>query len=169
MDALADDPVELKRLLRQQMRALRRGLPDLEQRSQRLFAHVRGIPAVAEAGMVMAFSSVHGEPVTAEFVTWCRAAGKTVVMPEDDPAPDPSAIDVVIVPGTAFTLDGHRLGQGGGWYDRFLAQLTPACLKVGVCFGPQLVPELPVEPHDVRLDLVVTEAGPHWPVGYTSS
>jgi len=160
MDSLADDPVELKRQLRQQMRALRRALPDLQHRSERLFAHVRGIPAVSEARMVMAFSSVHGEPLTDKFVAWCRAEGKTVVMPEDDPAPDPSRIDVVIVPGTAFTLDGHRLGQGGGWYDRFLPQLAPSCLKIGVCFEPQLITQLPVEPHDVQLDVVITDAGP---------
>ena len=65
----------------------------------------------------------------------------------------------MIVPGTAFTPDGHRLGQGGGWYDRFLPRLRPDCLKVGVGFAPQLVDHLPVEPHDVTLDLVVTDDG----------
>jgi 5-formyltetrahydrofolate cyclo-ligase len=159
MDALADDPAEIKRQLRQQMRALRRALPDLEQRSQRLFAHLRGMPAVKEARVVMAYSAVHGEPLTDEFVAWCRAGGKTVVVPEDEPGPDPSQIDVVIVPGTAFTLQGHRLGQGGGWYDRFLPQLAPTCLKIGVCFEPQIVTQLPVETHDVQMDMVVTDVG----------
>jgi 5-formyltetrahydrofolate cyclo-ligase len=80
-----------------------------------------------------------------------------VHLPEDEPPPDPRSIDVVIVPGTAFTAAGDRLGQGGGWYDRFLARVRPDCVTIGVGFAPQLVSELPVEDHDIRLDLVVTD------------
>ena len=105
----------------------------------------------------MVFASVNGEPNTAPFIVWLREQGKTVVLPEDDPAPDPDAVDVVIVPGTAFTADGHRLGQGGGWNDRFLPRLRPGTPKIGVGFAPQLVEVLPVEPHDVPLDLIVTD------------
>ena len=54
----------------------------------------------------------------------------------------------------------HRLGQGGGWYDRFLRTLRPDCVTIGVAFAPQIVDVLPVEPHDVQLDMVVTDAGP---------
>ncbi len=107
----------------------------------------------------MAFDSVPGEPITGPFVEWCRASGKDVVLPEDDPAPDPSRVDVVVVPGTAFTDTGDRLGQGGGWYDRFLPRTRPDCLWIGVGFEPQLVSALPVEAHDVRVHLVVTDAG----------
>jgi 5-formyltetrahydrofolate cyclo-ligase len=142
------------------MRALRRALPDQDERSQRLWHHVRAVPAIQAARVVMVFDSVPGEPVTPPFVSWCRELGKTVHVPEDDPPPDPRTIDVVIVPGTAFTADGDRLGQGGGWYDRFLRTLPPECVTIGVAFAPQLLEELPVEPHDVRLDIVVTDAGP---------
>ena len=61
---------------------------------------------------------------------------------------DPAAIDIVIVPGLAFTRDGRRLGQGGGFYDRFLAQLPADCTTIGVGFAEQLLDDLPVEPHD---------------------
>jgi 5-formyltetrahydrofolate cyclo-ligase len=105
----------------------------------------------------MAFDSIPGEPVTAPFIAWCRARGKVVHLPEDDPAPDPRTIDVVIVPGTAFTHAGGRLGQGGGWYDRFLAMVRPDCVTIGVAFAPQIVDELPLEPHDVAVDVVVTD------------
>jgi 5-formyltetrahydrofolate cyclo-ligase len=87
-------------------------------------------------------------------------------VPEDDP--DPTAVDVVIVPGVAFTPDGARLGQGGGWYDRFLAEVRPECTSIGVGFDPQVVDVLPTEPHDIRLDCVVTESGvavPRDPIG----
>jgi len=154
-----EDIAAAKRLLRSEMRAVRRALPDRRERSTRLWSHVRTIPAVRAARVVMVFDSIPGEPETAPFVAWLQAAGKTVLLPEDDPAPEPNRPDVVIVPGTAFTARGERLGQGGGWYDRFLFWVRPDCTTIGVGFAPQIVDELPTEPHDVVLDHVVTEAG----------
>ena len=139
------------------MRSLRKALPDRDERSARIWARVRELPEVAAAGQLLAFTSVPGEPDTAPFIAWCCEAGKAVHFPEDEPAQDPRSIDVVIVPGTAFTPAGDRLGQGGGWYDRFLATVRPDCFKVGVAFAPQLLESLPVEPHDLRVDVVVTD------------
>lgn len=138
---------------------MRRALTDRPERSQRIWEQVTSLPAVAAAHVVMAFTSVPGEPDTAPFIEWCRRQGKVVVLPEDEPSPDSASIDVVIVPGTAFTPDGHRLGQGGGWYDRFLPGLAPDTLTIGVGFAPQLVEELPIEDHDVLLGAVATDEG----------
>jgi 5-formyltetrahydrofolate cyclo-ligase len=63
----------------------------------------------------------------------------------------------VVVPGVAFSQDGHRLGRGGGHYDATLAQM-PRAVRLGVAFEAQLVAELPREPHDAPLDAVVTES-----------
>ena len=63
--------------------------------------------------------------------------------------------DALFVPLIGFTADGHRLGQGGGHYDRWLAA-HPACLAIGLAWDCQLVDRLPVEPHDRRLNAVVT-------------
>jgi 5-formyltetrahydrofolate cyclo-ligase len=71
----------------------------------------------------------------------------------------PAEIGVILVPGLAFTKEGHRLGRGGGFYDRYLASLPSTTLKIGVCFAFQLVEALPTEPHDQRMDAVVTEDG----------
>jgi 5-formyltetrahydrofolate cyclo-ligase len=139
------------------MRALRKALPDRDQRSERIWAHVRQLPEITAARTVMAFASVPGEPLTEPFIAWCRELGKTVQLPEDEPPPEPGSIDVVIVPGTAFTASGDRLGQGGGWYDRFLTRVRADCLTVGVAFAPQLLDRIPVEPHDLRVDVVVTD------------
>lgn len=61
---------------------------------------------------------------------------------------------VTIVPGLAFTRAGLRLGQGGGYYDRYLAQHL-ASYKAGLCFTEQLADELPGDAHDIRMDEVI--------------
>jgi len=82
-------------------------------------------------------------------------------IPEPDPgraAPvDPSGIDVVLVPGSVFDMHGGRLGYGGGYYDRFLAQDAPQALRVGLAFDLQVVDRVPVLDHDVILHYLVTE------------
>lgn len=63
-----------------------------------------------------------------------------------------------IVPGLAFTRDGRRLGYGGGWYDRLLADAPKDAVKLGVAHSFQIVDDLPAEPHDIRLSAVVDDA-----------
>lgn len=162
-DGVDDGLVEAKRALRRSMRVVRRGVTDPAGRSERIWDAVRAFPQVGAANVVMVFDPVPGEPDASTFAEWCRTQGKVVVIPDPSPtaAPpvDPQAIDVVVVPGVAFTAAGHRLGQGGGWYDRVLLGVRADALTLGVCFAAQLVDELPVEAHDVVLDAVVTEAG----------
>lgn len=76
-------------------------------------------------------------------------------------ADEPMTPEVLIVPLLAFDGRGHRLGYGGGFYDRTLAALRARgpVLAVGFAFAAQRVEALPVEPTDAALDLVVTEAG----------
>jgi len=76
----------------------------------------------------------------------------------DLPPEDPSAVDLVIVPGVAFDRRGCRLGYGGGYYDRLLPALALA-VKIGLGYGFQLVERIPDEAHDVRLDAVASELG----------
>lgn len=66
-------------------------------------------------------------------------------------------LDLVIVPGVAFDPSGARLGRGRGFYDRFLAEPLLRATTCGAGFALQLVPELPVEPHDARLRFIATE------------
>ena len=68
-------------------------------------------------------------------------------------------IDLVIVPGLGFTADGHRIGRGMGFYDRFLAQGDFIGRSCGLAFEDQLVPTLPVLDHDVPLHMLVTDRG----------
>jgi 5-formyltetrahydrofolate cyclo-ligase len=71
---------------------------------------------------------------------------------------DPKTLDFVMVPGTAFDLKGGRMGQGKGYYDRLLGAVRPDAPLVALAFECQIFDEIPVAPHDVFMDLVVTES-----------
>ena len=67
---------------------------------------------------------------------------------------DYDTIDVAIVPGMAFDAEGHRLGRGKGYYDRFLSRV-PHLYKIGLCFSWQLVDHVPCDEHDIKMDEVI--------------
>ena len=68
-------------------------------------------------------------------------------------------LDLVIVPGLGFTADGHRIGRGMGFYDRFLAQPDFIGVSCGIGFEDQIVPQLPVLDHDMPLSMLCTDRG----------
>lgn len=78
----------------------------------------------------------------------------TLVPPPSSPVVQPT---VLLVPLAAFDRRGQRIGYGKGHYDRVLAAL-PGCLSIGVAYGAQEVETVPVEPHDVPLDMIITES-----------
>jgi 5-formyltetrahydrofolate cyclo-ligase len=71
----------------------------------------------------------------------------------------PADAAAVLVPGVALDLAGARLGRGGGFYDRLLAHPHFTARRIAVCFACQLVERVPVEPHDIEVDEIVTEDG----------
>lgn len=68
-------------------------------------------------------------------------------------------MDLIVLPGAAFTGDGKRLGYGGGFYDTLLAGPAAGVPLAGVCFPCQLLDDLPMEAHDRRVDMVITPEG----------
>lgn len=147
-----------------------------------VFAAAERLPAFGQARCVALFCSLADEPPTGEALRrW--SATKRVVVPRveggdmrfyeydpsairvgafgiEEPGPaaklcEPHQIDLMFVPGVAFTAAGERLGRGRGYYDRYLSLPGVRALRVGVCFAHQLVGELPAEPHDVRMDRVI--------------
>jgi 5-formyltetrahydrofolate cyclo-ligase len=85
----------------------------------------------------------------------CHALGFCEPRP-DIPQAALESIDLVLVPGLAFSPDGLRLGRGQGYYDRFLAR-TPA-FRIGLAFDAQIIPVLPADAHDQRVHAVLTES-----------
>ncbi len=168
------------------MRRTRAALIDREARTQRLWSSLLESLGPAGVGglNVLAFVGVGSEPDTSELIEELERRHAIVYLPRvlheemvavhHDPrvpmepgaygipepigaAVEPTMLDVVVVPGLAFTGDGRRLGQGGGYYDRYLPQLRHDCVTVGVCFHEQLVQSVPCEAHDQRVSRVVTD------------
>lgn len=77
--------------------------------------------------------------------------------PQGDDTADISEIELVVVPAVAYDRRGNRVGRGKGYYDRLLA--STRATKVGVGYDFQLIDdEIPAEPHDVAVDIVITES-----------
>ena len=78
-----------------------------------------------------------------------------ILEPAEAEIVSPKEVEVWLVPGLAFTRNGKRLGYGGGWYDRLLADAPKVSLKVGIAHAFQVADDLPSEPHDILLSKVV--------------
>ena len=141
-------------------------------------------PKLDEANTVMLYYGVGQEIATADLIQTLLDQGKTVCLPkclpehqmeariiqsldelEPDaygiPAPKDACpvlerekIDLILVPGLCFDSKGNRLGQGGGYYDRYLNRTR--AVRVGVCHDFALLSAVPSEAHDARMDIVVT-------------
>lgn len=70
------------------------------------------------------------------------------------PVVQPEEIDILIVPGVAFTRNGERMGYGGGFYDRFIPLCTNAKI-LALAFDEQMVDSIPTEPHDLRIRTII--------------
>lgn len=115
----------------------------------------------SESGHPIALPRFAGSDAPMEFARHSDPFGEVDLEPGPfgllQPRSDADALtpDVLIVPLIGFTADGHRLGQGGGHYDRWLAA-NPDAIAIGLAWDCQLVDALPTEPHDRRLAAVVT-------------
>lgn len=155
-------------------------------RSDTIMAQVERQDAFAKAKVVLLYWSMSDEVQTHSFVNrWyrdkvlllpcvdgddlrlrrytgpeCLVAGEQFGIGEpsaDTPEwTDLDAVELIIVPGVAFDRDGNRMGRGRGFYDRLLKS-TPNAVKIGVAYSFQLIDNVPVEPHDVKMNLIITE------------
>jgi 5-formyltetrahydrofolate cyclo-ligase len=124
------------------------------------------LPWLRERGIQVAFFAIGEEGVLHPHLV--RDAGDLVtgvhgvLMPNVSNCPrvNETEIDVVLVPGLAFSFrDGARLGRGKGYYDRVLAKLRPDAKTIGVGFLVQMIEFIPREKHDKCVHLIVSESG----------
>lgn len=107
----------------------------------------------------------HGIPVVPDRLP---TADLAVSDAETMPSADLAVADVIIMPGLAGTPDGVRLGAGGGWYDRALLSARPDAPRWLLLNDNELVESLPVEPHDQRVDAIITPTGVRFCVAATT-
>jgi 5-formyltetrahydrofolate cyclo-ligase len=180
----------LKDPLRREMRArLRAEAPGLQRRSELLRAHILKDPVWETARTVGLFCPLPEEPdllalmaaenkryvfprIVGEELVWHEVLETSELkantalglerlrQPVGGEAVALAEIDLLLVPGLAFTLEGGRLGRGGGYYDRVLAKFGTGS-RVGVCFEFQIVETLPLEKHDLPVDRVCHDGALH--------
>lgn len=86
----------------------------------------------------------------------CLVEGPKYGIPEPsgDKLNDEKLIDLVVVPGVAFDMEGNRMGRGAGYYDRILKRVQQAA-RVALAYSFQMIEKVPVEPHDIKMDRVI--------------
>jgi 5,10-methenyltetrahydrofolate synthetase len=174
-----------KKKLRKEIRQLKKNYSeeDLKVIGHKIISQLEKLPQFQEAQRIFIYWSLPDEVPTHEFIEkWRRE--KQFILPrvvgdhlelreytgvealkrgdsyniKEPTGPvvtDFENIDLAVIPGLAFSEKGDRLGRGGGYYDRTLPFLTEA-FKTGIAFPFQVIPDIPTDQNDIKLDLIVT-------------
>lgn len=81
-----------------------------------------------------------------------------ILEPTDQPEVTIDELDIILAPGVAFDHSCYRLGYGGGFYDQLLAKKRKEVPVIALAFNLQVIEKVPTEPHDIQLDMVITES-----------
>lgn len=173
-----------KRLISQRNKV---SLEDRQEKSQLIRDQLTQIPDFSTALTIMTYVSFASEVITKEIITHSLHEKKRVIVPVvdvgrhhlllseieqyDELVPstygimEPQQLRIVqldrielfILPGVAFDEKGVRLGYGGGYFDRLLGDKKQHRKLIGLAFEMQMQKELPCSPHDIFMDMVITE------------
>ena len=177
----------MKEGLRQEFFQRRKKLSsqEVEEKSQAIKALLAKLPEYRTGQNISFYVSRENEVKTHEMIRDCLNEGKTVSVPViegkyiqlselkdfNDLKPgafnilepgkkrviNPAELDVIIVPGLAFDLQGNRIGFGRGYYDRLLRETSEQTLRVGLTFESQITDHLPCTDLDEPVNVIVTE------------
>ena len=137
---------------------------DRESYSDEICERVLEMAVWAEAQSAVLFVPLPSEPIITPLKLDCEARKISCAMIAQSARSDadlalPDSIDLILVPGLAFSKDRHRLGRGGGFFDRLLGGRAAKAFKLGICFSFQLLDSVPSEATDIVVDAVVTNSG----------
>ncbi len=158
------NPIEQKAALRAEIQRRLREMTveERQEYSDEICERVLEMSQWAEARNVILFSPLPSEPIIVPLKLDCEARNLSCAnIPQSARSQSdlnlPDAIDLVLVPGVAFSKDRHRLGRGGGFFDRLLAGRAANAFKLGICFSFQLFDTIPTEPHDIVMNAIVSD------------
>ena len=159
------NPTPEKAALRAQMQQRLRALTaeDRQSLSEEICERVLEMTPWSEAQNIILFSPLPSEPIITPLKLDCDARKVSCVTIVQSPRSEselhlPDTIDLILVPGVAFSKERHRLGRGGGFFDRLLAGRAASAFKLGICFSFQVLDTIPSEEHDVIMDAVATDS-----------
>ena len=189
-EPLPDNPMRKTELRRQRLAARDALLPaERVEKSLALAVHSAGAIALQAGAIVSGFLPIRSEVDLHPLMTLLRDRGARICVPVvldretiifremtaetelvpgtfGTSGPGPAAAElepeIMLVPLAAFDARGHRIGYGGGYYDRAIHRLREKGLNprlIGIAFDCQEVASVPEEPHDMKLDAVLTESG----------
>ncbi len=124
------------------------------------------LDAFAQSASQKGIRLVYPKIIKNQALLWCQAHSWSInrfgILEPIGPQVDLFEIDLILAPLVAFDQSGHRLGMGGGYYDRTLSQKTWQGIFMGVAFDLQCVPILDQEVWDYPLDAIATESSIQW-------
>lgn len=159
-----------KTRIRMEMRETRDSLDDGARAAKNtaITERIMGLDEYRAADAIMAYVAFGSEVDPEPAMRVAAGEGKRVIIPDFFGLLELTGVyasrakafevDLVLVPGIAFDKRGYRLGYGGGWYDRLAPKLHEKVKMVGIAFEEQIVREVPDEPHDLLLDLIITDS-----------
>lgn len=177
--------VNTKKQLRKQMRQIRDGMLafEREEKSKEIVARFLTLPEIKQVTTIYCYVSFRSEVNTMPLLHSLWELGKCVAVPRIDEnqmqfyeiaSMDDLEVgyygilepknacqlaqkaELVVMPGLAFDEKGHRLGYGGGFYDKYLETIGE-CKKIALAFSEQMIEDVPVEGRDIVVEKIVTE------------
>ena len=163
-------------------------LQDIAHRSTHICQKLQELPILQNANTILTYLPKPQEASPTQLITWAHQRGTQILVPitqangimnwtkytkDDTLKPGPLGIPIpqtlritqppidapVIIPVVAFTENGHRIGHGAGYYDRFLK--THQGPKIAIALDYQRIPPFQPEPHDIPADIIVTPSIQH--------
>ena len=179
MNDIVHQKKELRQIIRQRKKEL--SIEQKLELSDRIFAQIEDLPQFKDAHTILAYWAMHDEVQTHDFILRWQHKKRfvlpvikgddlelreftgidtlkvcdnfNVLEPHAGEIITPDKIDLVIVPGVAFDIQGNRLGRGKAYYDKLFCNIL--VYKVAVCFELQIVDNIPIEETDVQMDKVI--------------
>ena len=171
----------MKKELRREILYLRDNLEDRYNKSMIIKDKLLNLDVYKNSKVIALYSSMKSEVDTKELIKESQELGKKILLPRiinknkmifieinndtvyeknsfgvmEPIGEEESNIDLIICPGVAFDKNNNRLGYGRAYYDKYLAKHD--IFKIGICYKEQIVDNIDIDEHDIKMDLIITD------------